>query len=115
MNKLMEIAKDLEVIVNGQTQVRTNKLKPLVKELLNEVNNYELAPEPVNKPPLSMEEKLDQFLLSLNDEERTRLGEKFVSDDDLKTENKYLRRKQTMYDLKIENLKNEIKDLKGKK
>ena len=83
---------EIKEIVEKQVQVRTSKLKPLIEDLEEGVKAVEeAAPVTPNTDP-----------------------EKEKRDADLVKENQYLKRRQTMYDLKISKLENEIKALKSK-
>jgi hypothetical protein len=94
VSKFKETVEEFKNIVFGQTQARTNKLKPFA-EIFEEATKYidqeQKAPQ-VEAPPVNED-----------------LAEELAA---AKKENKYLKRKQTMYDLKIEKMKQEIKDLK---
>jgi hypothetical protein len=94
VNKFKEAVEEFKSIVFGQTQARTNKLKPFA-EIFEEATKYldqeQEAPQ-VEAPPVNED-----------------LAEELVA---AKKENRYLKRKQTMYDLKIAKLQQDIKDLK---
>jgi|HigsolmetaAR205D_1030408.scaffolds.fasta_scaffold14367_3 hypothetical protein len=83
INQFKKGVADLKEIVSAQTQVRTNKLKPYI-ELFEEAANYLETAAPAPK-------KVDA---------------------DIAKENKYLKRKLTMYDLKIAKLEDEVKKWK---
>lgn len=98
IDKFKETVKELENIVANQTQARTNKLKPFIEVLTETAANIE---------PLSMQVPANENLEPVPANEDLELELAAVKKD-----NKYLKRKQTMYDLKIEKMKQEIKDLK---
>lgn len=90
-----EIKDQLKNIVESQTQVRTNKLKSLIGELEVAIN----IPSPADKV---------EGAITPNTDPENEVQE-------MKTENKYLKRKLTMYDLKIAKLEARIKELTDKK
>lgn len=121
LEKLKQVRDELRNITVNQKQVRTNKIKGIVRNLDTEIEELELleeAPAPKedkvitpNTDPEKEIGKLDQILLSLSDEEREALFDK-LDTNDLKKDNQYLKRKVTMYELKIEKQKIEISKLK---
>jgi hypothetical protein len=122
-NKFKEVVKDIKGIVTSQTQVRTNKLKPLAEELEHFVTYFESLPTPAPADPDQVE--LLRAVSGIKENygvsthQALQLIEEGVKngspDEDLTKENRYLKRKLTMYDLKIAKYENEIKDLKKKK
>jgi hypothetical protein len=99
VNKFKEAVGEFKNIVFGQTQARTNKLKPFA-EIFEEATKYfdqDKSEAPVEAPPVEK--------APVNED----LAEELAA---VKKENKYLKRKQTMYDLKIAKLQQDIKDLK---
>lgn len=117
LEKLKKVRDELKEISANQKQVRTNKIKGLVKtidEEINELDNRQGEPEavtPNTDPEKNPENKIPNILQSLTDEEKECLFE-LLDKNDLKKENKYLKRKSTMYELKIEKLNNKIKEMK---
>lgn len=118
---LKNVSNELKVIIGNHKQVRTKKLKAVLNdldskivEMENQLNQDMSEPEEVITPNTDPEkeiDKLDKILLSLTDEEREELFSK-LDTDDLKKENKYLKRKVTMYELKFEKQKAEISTIK---
>lgn len=118
---LKNVSNELKVIIGNHKQVRTKKLKAVLNdldskivEMEDQLNQDMSEPEEVITPNTDPEkeiDKLDQILLSLSDEEREELFSK-LDTEDLKKENKYLKRKVTMYELKIEKQKAEISKIK---
>lgn len=80
IKELIRIQEELEEIVSSQIQVRTNKLKPLIEEMRGIVTDPKTKIMPDN-----VQEELE----------------------DLSKDNKYLKRKLTMYELKISKLEKE--------
>lgn len=120
ITKLLNVSKALGEIVGNQTQVRTNKLKPILEEITGIINDPSegSAPEVENKEI----EKLASFILDQYPEEPGKAGESESAvevairlldpEGEYQKENRYLKRRLTMYDLKISKLEKEIKDLK---
>lgn len=96
VNKFKEAVEEFKNIVLNQTQARTNKLKPFA-EVFEEATKF-LDQEPKEAP--------------VNEEVLEESAELFDELVNVKKENRYLKRKQTMYDLKIAKLQQDIKDLK---
>lgn len=109
----VKIVTELREIVNNQTQVRTNKLKPMIEELYKDIT----APvtEEVITPNTDPEKEIDRAIKNLiknfNIPEDKAL-EVIQAGFDAGSENRYLKRRLTMYDLKISKLEKEIKELK---
>lgn len=122
-NKFKEVVKDIKGIVTSQTQVRTNKLKPLAVELEDFVTYFESLPTPAPADPDQVE--LLRAVSGIKENygvtthQALQLIEEGVKngspDEDLNKENRYLKRKLTMYDLKISKLEKENKELKRAK
>lgn len=122
-NKFKEVVKDIKGIVTSQTQVRTNKLKPLAGELEDFVTYFESLPTPAPADP-GVKELMDA-ISGMKENYGITIHEALQSIEeackhqapieDLNKENRYLKRKLTMYDLKISKLEKEIKELKKAK
>lgn len=117
-NKFKEVVKDIKRIVTSQTQVRTNKLKPLAEELEDFVTYFNTLPTPAPADPGVKElmdaigGMVDNYGITIHQALQT-IEEGFKKgspDEDLVKENRYLKRKLTMYDLKISKLENEVKE-----
>jgi hypothetical protein len=98
IKQFKEAVEEFKDIVFGQTQARTNKLKPFA-EIFEGASKYfdQDQSAPVEEAPVEV--------APVNED----LAEDLAA---AKKENKYLKRKQTMYDLKIAKLQQELKDLK---
>lgn len=122
-NQFKAVVKGIKEIVTSQTQVRTNKLKPLAENLEEFVTYFESLPTPAPADPEQVE--LLKAVSNIKENygvdthQALQLIEEGVKndspDEDLTKENRYLKRKLTMYDLKIAKYENEIKELKKKK
>lgn len=122
---LKNVSKELKGIIGNHKQVRTKKLKAVLNDLDSKIEELEKStalsngpdesaalPITPNTDPEKEIDKLDKILLDLSDEEREELFSK-LDTEDLKKDNKYLKRKVTMYELKIQKLNNKIKEMKG--
>lgn len=117
--KFNQAVKELREIVDNQVQTRTNKLKPLVSTLEEAVTYIERfeAEAPAITPNTDPEHELDHSLrvimknFGLSAEESLDVIKIGLERGN---ENRYLKRKITMYDLKIAKLEKELKDAKGK-
>lgn len=111
--------KDLKEIVGSQVQVRTNKLKPYIEHIEEAVNHFDdMLSQVVNTPNTDPEKELDEFTLAVNslinkfDIPKDKAIEMLEEGLEAGKENRYLKRKLTMFELKIGKYETQLREQK---